>query len=158
MKLSEFKAALQDLKELKFLLPDGSLVPVHFHVTEVGLISRHFIDCGGKERLEKSVNFQLWLAADYDHRLSPKKLRSILDLSAGVLKGEDPEIEIEYQGSTIGKYKVSFDGTNFHLMNTKTACLAADQCGVPAAKQKVKLAELQTETAGACCTPGGGCC
>lgn len=158
MRLSEFKAALKQITNLHFELPDGNRVPAHFHVTEVGLISRHFIDCGGKERFEKSVNFQLWLATDYDHRLSPSKLLSIIDLSAGVLKSEDPELEIEYQGNTIGKYQVSFDGTRFHLLNTKTACLASDQCGIPAAKQKVKLAELQTENSGACCAPGGGCC
>jgi hypothetical protein len=158
MRLSEFKTALHQVNDLFFVLPEGKLIPVHFHVTEVGLVSRHFIDCGGKERFEKSVNFQLWLAADYDHRLSPAKLLSIIDLSAGVLKGEDPEIEIEYQGSTIGKYHVNFDGKQFQLLSTKTACLASDQCGVPAAKPKVKLAELQTETSGTCCTPGGGCC
>lgn len=158
MKLSEFKTALRDLKELKFILPDGDLIPVHFHVTEVGLISRHFIDCGGKERFEKTVNFQLWLAADFEHRLSPAKLLNIIELSAGVLKGEDPEVEIEYQGSTIGKYKVRLEGQQFQLLNTTTACLASDQCGMPASKPKFKLAELQATTSGASCTPGGGCC
>jgi Family of unknown function (DUF6428) len=158
MKLSEFKAALPQVNELEFVLPEGKLIPVHFHVTEVGLISRHFIDCGGKERFEKSVNFQLWLAADYEHRLSPAKLLSIIGLSSDVLKGEDPEIEIEYQCNTIGKYHVHFDGQRFQLQNTKTACLASDQCGAPAAKPKLKLAELQTENSAACCSPGGGCC
>lgn len=158
MKLSAFKSALQNLNELEFVLPGGKLVPVHFHVTEVGLITRHFIDCGGKERFEKTVNFQLWLASDFDHRLSAAKLLSIIGLSAGILKDEDPELEIEYQGDTIGKYHVAFDGKQFHLLATTTACLASDQCGVPAAKPKVKLAELQNTSSAACCTPGGGCC
>ncbi|MGA8855051.1 MAG: DUF6428 family protein, partial [Christiangramia sp.] len=47
MKLSEFKNQLSRLKEIAFQLPNGQLVPEHFHVTEVGKITKHFIDCGG---------------------------------------------------------------------------------------------------------------
>ena len=43
-----------------FELPNGNKVSNHFHVTEVGEITKHFIDCGGKERVEKVVNFQLF--------------------------------------------------------------------------------------------------
>ena len=48
MKLSEIKQHLQNLKTIAFQLPNGDLVPAHFHVTEVGQISKRFIDCGGK--------------------------------------------------------------------------------------------------------------
>ncbi|MBL7900578.1 MAG: hypothetical protein JNK73_01165 [Bacteroidia bacterium] len=157
MKLSEFKTALNHVKQLHFDLPDGKAVPAHFHLTEIGLLTRDFIDCGGTKRLEKTVNMQFWEANDFDHRLSPEKLLGIIDLSADILKDGDYEVEVEYQSSTIGKYHLAFDGERFKLLNTKTACLASDQCGVPAAKPKVKLAELQTAPAGACCTPGGGC-
>lgn len=57
MKLSEVKQALLSIESLTFLLPEGVQVPAHFHVTEVGMITRHFIDCGGKERLEKKSTF-----------------------------------------------------------------------------------------------------
>ena len=50
MKLSEVKSALKSLETIGFQLPDGSLVPSHFHVTEVGKVSKHFIDCGGTLR------------------------------------------------------------------------------------------------------------
>lgn len=53
MKLSEVKQALTNLESVTFVLPDGTQVPAHFHVTEVGANTRHFIDCGGQERLEK---------------------------------------------------------------------------------------------------------
>lgn len=46
MKLSEFKSELQQLNTFAFQLPNGSFVPNHFHVTEVGKVSKHFIDCG----------------------------------------------------------------------------------------------------------------
>lgn len=74
MKLSQVKAILKDVKTISFQLPDNSLVPSHFHVTEVGEITKRFIDCGGTVRKETVVNFQLWNANDYDHRLHPEKL------------------------------------------------------------------------------------
>jgi hypothetical protein len=46
MKLSAVKQYLATAEAVNFQLPDGSFVPEHFHVTEVGLITRHFIDCG----------------------------------------------------------------------------------------------------------------
>jgi hypothetical protein len=62
---------------LHFQLPDASRVPEHFHITEIGRIQRHFVDCGGTERMENRINFQLWVANDYDHRLSPEKLKRL---------------------------------------------------------------------------------
>jgi len=155
MKLSEVKSALKSLETIGFQLPDGSLVPSHFHVTEVGKVSKHFIDCGGTVRQEDVVNFQLWNADDYDHRLHPEKLISIIELSEKVLQIKDHEVEVEYQGETIGKFGIDFDGTNFLLTTKQTDCLAKDACGIPAEKPKVKLADLNNASA---CTPGGGCC
>lgn len=157
MKLSEFKNKLKEVKAVNFILPDGKSVPSHFHVTEVGLITKHFIDCGGTERLEKVINFQLWEANDFEHRIVPEKLLKIIDLSDKIIKQEDLEIEVEYQSNTIGKYNLGFDGSNFNLLVKRTDCLASDHCGIPAAKQKVKLEDLSLASS-TCCTPGGGCC
>src|SRR5690625_2624771 len=101
MKLSAVKSALQELETIAFQLPSGELVPRHFHVTEVGEINKNFIDCGGTVRNEKAVNFQLWNANDYDHRLHPKKLIDIIELSEKTLNIGDFEVEVEYQGQTI---------------------------------------------------------
>lgn len=155
MKLSEVKSALQNIETIRFKLPNGELVPNHFHVTEIGKITKHFIDCGGTERTENVINFQLWTANDYDHRLHPEKLLQVIALSEKFLNIEDSEIEVEYQGETIGKYNLEFNGKNFLLTNKQTDCLAKDQCGVPAEKPKVKRSNLNQENA---CTPGGNCC
>jgi hypothetical protein len=64
---------------------------------------------------------------------------------------------VEYQGDTIGKYGLTFAGKNFQLTNKQTDCLAPDKCGIPAEKQKIKLADLQPGNQNAC-TPGGKCC
>lgn len=158
MKLSKLKEHLNDLTELNFELPNGTLVPNHFHVTEVGQVHKHLIDCGGTERHEKVVNFQLWNAGDFDHRLAPKKLTDIIALSEKVLKIEDSEIEVEYQGDTIGKYGISFNGNHFILTNKQTDCLAPDKCGIPIEKQKVALADLTPDATQSCCGPGSKCC
>ena len=91
MKLSEIKQILTDLDTVIFQLPNKSIVPAHFHVTEVGVVTKKFIDCGGTVREEKVVNFQLWEAGDYDHRLAPKKLNNIIELSERTLN-IDPEL------------------------------------------------------------------
>ena len=52
MKLSSFIQALKQLTIIQFIQIDGIEVPAHFHVTEVGLITKHFIDCGGVVRKE----------------------------------------------------------------------------------------------------------
>ena len=142
MTLEEIKEILPTLTNVEFQLANGTFVPEHFHVTEVGQITKHFIDCGGVIRTEKTVNFQLWDANDYEHRLKPGKLLNIIRLSEQKLGIENAEIEVEYQSDTIGKYDLGFNGKHFVLRNKQTACLANDACGVPTA----------------CCTPESGCC
>src|SRR5687768_4252512 len=132
MKLSDVKRILSNAETVDFKLENGASVPEHFHVTEVGLVTKHFIDCGGTVRNEKTANFQLWDANDFDHRLKPGKLLNIIALSEKTLGlDEDLEVEVEYQAETIGKYHLGHDGKNFILQSTKTACLASDKCGVP---------------------------
>lgn len=158
MKLSEIKKALENLTQIGFQLPNGDLVPNHFHVTEVGKITKHFIDCGGVIRNEEVVNFQLWEANDYDHRLHPEKLLHIIHLSEEKLQIPDLEIEVEYQmQETIGKYTLGFDGKHFLLESKKTDCLAKDNCGIPPEKMKVKIGEWKAK-ATSCCSPDSGCC
>ena len=146
------KQALAGLAAVNFKLPNGTYLPAHFHVTEVGLVTKHFIDCGGVERKETVANFQLWEAGDYDHRLAPQKFLHILNLSERILGSEDLDIEVEYQQDTISKFGLVFDGTDFLLTPKQTACLAPAACGIPGAQ--FVLPQLQI----AGCTPGGGCC
>lgn len=154
MKLSQIKQILPTLHNVEFQLENGTFVPEHFHVTEVGQVLKHFIDCGGVVRTEKNVNFQLWDADDYEHRLKPAKLLHIIKLSEEKLGMEDAEIEVEYQGETIGKFDLDFNGTHFVLRNKQTACLAQDACGIPSEKKKITLSELNNT----CCTPDSNCC
>lgn len=166
MTLSEVKKKLSTLDKIAFQLPDGSLVPSHFHVTEVGKVSKNFIDCGGTQRKEEVVNFQLWNAEDYDHRLHPEKLMSIIELSEKALAIGDLEVEVEYQAEiedsqtplknlktglqTIGKFGLDFDGQNFLLTTKQTDCLAKEKCGIPE-----EVTQQKSENS---CDPESGCC
>src|SRR5690606_13421496 len=139
MKLSDVKNNLRNLDTIAFELPDGSLVPRHFHVTEVGKISKHFIDCGGTVRSEDVVNFQLWNAHDYDHRLHPEKLLKIIELSENTLGiSEDLTVEVEYQGRRTEQLGLDFDGQHFLLSTKQTDCLATEEGGSPAEHAKLR--------------------
>jgi hypothetical protein len=151
MKLSEFKQHLSTLSEVTFVLPDGNTVPKHVHLTEIGEVSKKFMDCGGAIRFENRVSMQLWESVDFWHRLEPSKLQTIVDLSEQKLNIGDYEIEVEYQSNTISKYNVQFENGQFILTPTATACLALEQCGIPS----LKVVKEKVES---CCAPGGGCC
>ncbi len=155
MILSEVKTLLKHTSKLEFKLPNGELVPSHFHVTEVGKVSKHFIDCGGVERKEEVVNFQLWNADDYDHRLHPEKLLEIINLSESKLGLSNSVIEVEYQGETIGKFGLDYSDGTFQLTSKQTDCLAKENCGIPEEKPRVKFSEVQSSGS---CSPGSGCC
>ena len=155
MKLSAIKTQLEGLPQVNFLLPNGSQVPAHFHVTEVGQVSKKYIDCGGTLREESKVTFQLWEDGDVDHRLAASKLLKIIDLAERLLSIPDLEVEVEYQGDTIGRYGLDFNGTDFLLTATQTDCLAKDKCGIPMEKPKIRLSSIAQ---GPVCTPNSGCC
>ena len=156
MKLSEFKSILLELDNISFKLPDGELIPSHFHVTEIGLLSKTYIDCGGKLREDKSINIQLWYSTELDHRLKANKLLNIIEQSERLIDLDDHEIEVEYQQETNAKFGLIFNENQFELTTKQTACLAEDQCGIPISKPKMNLTELSTGSS--CCPPGGNCC
>lgn len=151
MKLSTLKKGLNSISDLTFRKENGETIPAHFHVTEAGALSKHFIDCGGTFRREEVLSFQIWVANDTEHRLSPARFSKILDQAAPLFPSGDPEIEVEYQNETIGRYALEFTDDTFVLQPKHTNCLASDQCGVTPV-----LAEA--ETVSNSCKPGSGCC
>ena len=148
MKINDVKEKLSKLDSVKFILPNGNPIPNHFHVTEVGVITKNFIDCGGMIREHKAISFQLWTADDFDHRLAPQKLLDIINLFEKNITKDNLEIEVEYQLDTIGKFGLDFDGNNFLLTNKKTDCLDKDKCKIDDSNSKRNLS----------CAPKTGCC
>jgi hypothetical protein len=154
MKLSELKLLLEQDVPLNFVLPNLSLVPAHFHVTEVGVTTKKFIDCGGTVRTENYVGFQLWCAHDFDHRLSAHKLLSIITISEKNINMDDYEVEVEYQSETIGRYALQYKNGLFNLESKQTNCLAQDQCGIPAQDPSNPVKVTMKNQ----CNPNSGCC
>ena len=54
MQLAKLKKSLSAnaSQNIRFVLPTGSKIPPHAHVTEVARIDKKFIDCGGTQRTE----------------------------------------------------------------------------------------------------------
>ena len=145
MTLLEFKEILTQHKDspnpILFNLDNGGLVPPYFHITEMGLKTKHFVDCGGTLRSEQNVTFQIWTADDFNHRITPTKLLSIIDsaLTLPYFQKLNGDIEMEYQNQTIGLYGVEHIGMlSFNLTPKKTNCLAPDKCGINTESNKPK--------------------
>ena len=81
---------------MHFLLPDGDMVPPHFHITEVGRVQKDFIDCGGTVRSSTTCLVQVWVASDTEHRLKANKLLAILNVAEPLLGQADLALEVEY--------------------------------------------------------------
>ena len=155
MKLKEFKDLLKQVNELKFTLEDGNPVPRHFHITELGVIDKKFIDCGGTIRAEKKISLQLWVANDSKHRLLPSKMSKIIDIAEAKLGVGNDEIEVEYQSDTIGKFGLGFERGTFILTSTNTACLASSSCDSVPNKNQMK--QNKVENIPACCQESSCC-
>ena len=109
MILSELKQVLaqHDDRNLRFMLPTGSKVPPHAHVTEVARMDKRFIDCGGIMRTGTTCRLQTWFADDTDHRLTARKLLGILSKSASFLESENLEVEVEHEAPFVSEFPIS---------------------------------------------------
>lgn len=158
MNLSEFKRSLAQHfdKNIRFVLPTGSKVPPHAHVTEVAKIEKHFIDCGGTFRTETNCRLQTWFADDTDHRLTAAKLLAILDKSASFLKSEELEVDVEHEAPFVSHFPISNveaegEALMVRLGIKHTACLAEDKCVPPALNKSFVLKSLPVIQQSKCC-------
>ncbi len=120
-------------RPLRLVLPDGGLIPAHFHITEVGHVMKNFIDCGGTRRASESCLLQTWVTGDVEHRLVAGQLAAILGLAGGVLPHEELPVEVEYEDGLTAQFPVVDAGVSdgmlqFQLGWKHTDCLAKDKC------------------------------
>ncbi len=159
MKISELKYTLSahPLKTLRFILPTGTKVPLHTHVTELARLDRKFVDCGGTFRTESTCRLQTWFADDTAHRLDTTKLLKIFDSGAKLMGEEDLEVEVEHEAPFISCFPVATikkegDILNVYLGTKHTACLAEDKCGVNSPDpQAVSFKPLPKISKAGCC-------
>lgn len=138
MKLHELKSLLRAHPDSapRFILPDGDMIPAHFHITEVGHVAKRFIDCGGTlHDIKHTCLLQAYVADDVDHRLDAATFAKILDLGKAVLPGEDLDIEVEYDCCVTTQYPLSAahlagEHVDLQLGEKHTDCLAKEKCGI----------------------------
>lgn len=138
MKLSQFTDLLRTHPDKPFhlVLPGANTVPVSFHITEVGHVTKKFIDCGGKVHAVQTCQLQAWLGTDSDHRLLAGKMAGALGVAGtkGILPaGEDLDVEFEYEDKTISQYPVAGytvtdEAVVLTLASKHTDCLAKESC------------------------------
>ena len=135
MKLSELKSVLAEHSEknIHFILPTGTKIPSHAHVTDVALIDKRFIDCGGKIRVESFCRLQVWFADDTDHRVGAKMLLKVLEKAGSFLTEDNLEVDVEYEAPFVSQFPIESAETIegillFNLGIRHTACLAQDRC------------------------------
>ena len=138
MDLRELKALLASHSGalVRFQLPDGSLVEAHAHVTEVALITKAFVDCGGTSRSESKCQLQSWVADDVDHRLSAGKLLSIIEKGKAILGTDELPVELEHDIGFATQFQVigaerRGDELVLQTAGRHTACLAPEKCCPP---------------------------
>jgi len=146
MKLSELAQHLAQHSEsvVRFALPDGTMVPVHAHVTEVARIDKRFVDCGGTLRTDAFCRLQTWIAEDTYHRLTARKLLSIIEKAKPVLLADDLDVDIEHEKGVISQYpvehiKLTGGELVLGLTTRHTACLAEDRCIRPDVTASISL-------------------
>ncbi|WP_035601822.1 DUF6428 family protein [Haloferula sp. BvORR071] len=158
MTLAQLKALLAGNPDRYFRirLPDGSPVPLSFHVTEVGCVQKTFLDCGGTLRESVSCQLQVWVGQDYDHRIETRKMAAILDRAKGYLPDESVPVEVEYEDRVISQYaiadhEISEEAVVLVLAHKHTECLAPELCGLP------PIGRLPAIGSSSCCGPSGCC-
>jgi hypothetical protein len=157
MLLSELKKTLSEnaYRNIRFVLPTGTKVPPHAHVTEVAQIDKKFVDCGGTQRTESVCRLQTWFQDDTDHRLTAGKLLAILDKASFITSGE-LEVDVEHEAPFISQFPISsveFEENTLilHLGIKHTACLAEDKCLPPNLNKVSVLTPLPVFNKSKCC-------
>lgn len=120
---------------MQIMLPDGSFVPPHFHVTEIGKVKKDFVDCGGTLREVTSCLLQILVADDVDHRLTSTKLKTIFGYASKLFCSEDIIVEMEYEQEFVSQFPIAEiettpSGLLYVLGKKHAACLAPDKCGI----------------------------
>jgi len=150
MTLAELKPRLAQDPDLpvRFHTPGGQPVPAHAHVTEVALIEKKLVDCGGAFRSQSLCRLQTWVSDDYDHRLKAGTLLKILEKGASFFQTEDIEVDVEHELDYITQFPIASAEANdgemvIQLASRHTDCLAKEKCCPPAPKYDFNPMKLQ---------------
>lgn len=135
MTLRDLQTSLLQRPEalVRFVLPDGGLIPVHAHVTEVGRVDKRFIDCGGTRRNDSHCLLQTWVADDVHHRLNAATLAGIIGKGLEVVEDDSLPVQVEYEEGLVSQFPIASvsedeDALYIHTGLRHTDCLAKELC------------------------------
>jgi uncharacterized protein DUF6428 len=155
MKLTDLRSALEKYPSTfpRFVLPDGDHIPAHAHITEVGHVTKNFIDCGGVTGRSETVLLQTHVGEDTEHRLKSDRFAKILELGYRILPHDQLEVEVEYDCCVVAQYpieavKPAGEHLDVILGKRHTQCLARE-------RQK---AATGTRESACCGTAASACC
>jgi hypothetical protein len=151
MKIHELQRSLEMHPDSwpRFVLPDGSHIPRHAHLTEVGYVTRNFIDCGGLSGREEKVVLQTHVGDDTDHRLKSDRFSKILQLGMRVLPTSELDVSVEYDCCVVSQYPLSeirVTGKHLDLILER----GQTQCR---ARERAKAEQRDN-----CCSSAATCC
>jgi hypothetical protein len=163
MNFGELKKALagRDAQLIRFRFVAGGEIEIHCHVTEIGKVTKDFVDCGGVRRTVETCVIQTFVYSDTDHRVTANTFSKIVKASGPLGLSDDLPVDVEYQTSeTIGVFSVSEvtcsdEEVSFSLASKATACLAPDLCGIDGPNSSV--ANLSSTKPSALPQLPGGC-
>lgn len=163
MNIQELLLHLRKHRELPLVLalPNGSLVPAHFHITEVGYVMKRFVDCGGTRRVQETCLLQTWVHDDLDHRLHAGKLADIFERARDIVPHDRLTVEIEHELESATQFSVEHaavaeGGLVLQLGPKHTDCLARGIC-LPNTCAPTPPPFVSSKGS-SCCDPKSGCC
>jgi hypothetical protein len=112
MKTNDFIRSLRKSpnKALAFVSPEGALIHVGYHLTELKAASFDTVDCGGQKNQWLETIVQLWVPEDAaEGYMTAGKFMRIYDKVSGMIPlRSDAEIRFEYGDE-------NFFPTNYHV-------------------------------------------
>jgi len=155
--------------DLQFQYADDKRVDASYHITEIKQAPVTSVDCGGVMNEWTEVIIQLY-EPENKRQLRAMKVKKALDIIALVEKAlpltADAIVKIEFGNELFDSRQLlpsalNTEGENLvvDLRPDRVQCKAIERgesCGTNE-KPKIELKNLGA-AAGACCTPGGGCC
>jgi len=133
----------------RFVLPDGTYIPAHAHVTEISHVVRNFIDCGGMIGKEEKIVLQAHVGDDKEHRLRADRFAKILQLGTRVIPSMELHVDVEYDCCVVAQYPIAGvrseeDYLDLMLQRGRTQCRARE-------RRKAEVTDSCCQGVPACC-------
>lgn len=119
MTSSHFLAILDDKCQdfsLRIMLPNGELIPEHFHISEIGKVDKTFVDVSNTQREVHICVLKVWVGHDVEYRLIKSKLNALLSRARSIYADNSP-MAIEYGNETAREPIIQYSVRDVEIMD-----------------------------------------